>query len=85
MMKTKAVEDSWVPMWKDEFVFPLTVPEIAVLRVEVHEQDMSEDDFGGQTALPVMELRPGICAVPLFDHKGLKFRNVKLLMGFEFL
>ncbi|OQU92774.1 hypothetical protein SORBI_3001G408001 [Sorghum bicolor] len=84
MRKTKAVEDSWVPVWEEEFTFPLTVPEIAVLRVEVHEQDVSEDDFGGQTALPVAELRPGIRAVPLFDHKGLKFRSVKLLMCFEF-
>ncbi|KAL6644878.1 hypothetical protein ACP70R_016486 [Stipagrostis hirtigluma subsp. patula] len=85
MRKTKVVEDNWVPVWEEEFVFPLTVPEIAVLRVEVHEQDVSEDDFGGQTALPVAELRPGIRAVPLFDHKGLKFRSVKLLMRFEFV
>ncbi|XP_039786563.1 phosphoinositide phospholipase C 2-like isoform X1 [Panicum virgatum] len=84
MRKTKAVEDNWVPVWEEEFAFPLTVPEIAVLRVEVHEQDVSEDDFGGQTALPVEELRPGIRAVSLFDHKGHKFRNVKLLMRFEF-
>ena len=55
-----------------------------MLRVEVHEQDVSEEDFGGQTALPVAELRPGIRAVPLFDHKGLKFKSVKLLMSFEF-
>ena len=84
MQKTKAVEDSWVPVW-EEFVFPLTVPEIALLRVEVHEYDVSEDDFGGQTALPVSELRPGIRTVPLFDHKGLKFKSVKLLMRFEFV
>lgn len=84
MRKTKAVEDCWLPVWEEEFAFPLTVPEIAVLRVEVHEQDVSEDDFGGQTALPVAELRPGIRAVPLFDHKGLKFKSVKLLMSFEF-
>ncbi|EEC75018.1 hypothetical protein OsI_11098 [Oryza sativa Indica Group] len=85
MQKTKAVEDSWVPVWEEEFVFPLTVPEIALLRVEVHEYDVSEDDFGGQTALPVSELRPGIRTVPLFDHKGLKFKSVKLLMRFEFV
>jgi len=84
MRKTKAVEDNWVPVWEEEFAFPLTVPEIAVLRVEVHEQDVSEDDFGGQTALPVEELRPGIRAVSLFDHKGHKFKSVKLLMRFEF-
>ncbi|CAD6216523.1 unnamed protein product [Miscanthus lutarioriparius] len=85
MKKTKAIEDNWMPVWEEEFSFPLTVPEIALLRVEVHEYDMSEkDDFGGQTVLPVSELRPGIRAVALFDRKGNKYNNVKLLMRFEF-
>lgn len=84
--KTKTLEDDWTPVWNEEFVFPLTVPELAVLRVEVHEYDMSEkDDFGGQTCLPVAELKPGIRAVPLFDRKGNKYPSVKLLMRFEFL
>ncbi|KAM3228977.1 hypothetical protein ACQJBY_060110 [Aegilops geniculata] len=85
MRKTRVVEDSWVPMWEDGFTFPLTVPEIALLRVEVHEYDVNEDDFGGQTVLPVSELWPGIRTVPLFDHKGMKFKSVKLLMSFEFV
>ncbi|XP_072982936.1 phosphoinositide phospholipase C 2-like isoform X1 [Typha latifolia] len=86
MKKTKAIEDNWTPVWDEEFTFPLTIPELAVLRVEVHEYDMSEkDDFGGQTCLPVSELRPGIRAVPLFDRKGMKFKSVKLLMRFEFV
>ncbi|XP_020087006.1 phosphoinositide phospholipase C 6-like isoform X1 [Ananas comosus] len=86
MKKTKAIEDNWTPVWDEEFTFPLTVPEIALLRVEVHEYDMSEkDDFGGQTCLPVSELRPGIRAVPLFDRKGMQFKSVKLLMRFEFV
>jgi phosphatidylinositol phospholipase C, delta len=86
MNKTKAIEDNWAPCWNEEFEFPLTVPEIALLRVEVHEYDMSEkDDFGGQTVLPVSELRPGIRAVPLYDYKGNKFKSVKLLMRFEFV
>lgn len=85
MKKTKILEDNWTPVWDEEFTFPLTVPELAVLRVEVHEYDMSEkDDFGGQTCLPVAELRPGIRAVPLFDRKGNKYESVKLLMRFEF-
>jgi len=85
MKRTKAIEDNWVPVWEEEFTFHLTVPEIALLRVEVHEYDMSEkDDFGGQTVLPVSELRPGIRAVALFDRKGNKLNNVKLLMRFEF-
>ncbi|CAN6169344.1 unnamed protein product [Urochloa humidicola] len=86
MKKTKAIEDNWVPVWEEEFTFPMTVPEIALLRVEVHEYDMSEkDDFGGQTVLPVSELRPGIRAVALFDRKGNKYNHVKLLMRFEFV
>ncbi|KAJ0978255.1 hypothetical protein J5N97_013729 [Dioscorea zingiberensis] len=86
MKKTKAIEDNWTPVWDEEFVFPLTVPELALLRIEVHEYDMSEkDDFGGQTCLPVWELRPGIRAVSLCDRKGDKLSSVKLLMRFEFI
>lgn len=86
MKKTKTIEDNWMPVWNEQFVFPLTVPELALLRIEVHEYDMSEkDDFAGQTCLPVSELRPGIRAVPLCDRKGEKLRSVKLLMHFEFI
>ncbi|XP_008805482.1 phosphoinositide phospholipase C 6-like [Phoenix dactylifera] len=82
--KTRTIEDDWTPVWDEEFSFPLTVPELALLRVEVHEYDFSEkDDFGGQTCLPVSELRSGIRAVPLYDRKGMKFKSVKLLMRFE--
>ncbi|KAK4480704.1 hypothetical protein RD792_013786 [Penstemon davidsonii] len=71
MKKTKALEDTWIPNWDEVFEFPLTVPELALLRVEVHEYDMSEkDDFAGQTCLPVSELRKGIRSVPLHSRKG---------------
>ncbi|XP_042389946.1 phosphoinositide phospholipase C 6-like [Zingiber officinale] len=86
MKKTKAIEDNWTPSWDEEFSFPLTVPEIALLRIEVHEYDMSDkDDFGGQACLPVSELRSGIRAVPLFDQKGNKYNSVKLMMRLEFI
>ncbi|KAL7601051.1 hypothetical protein Lser_V15G25831 [Lactuca serriola] len=86
MKKTKIIQDDWTPKWEDEFQFPLTVPELALLRIEVHEYDKTEkDDFGGQTCLPVFELRTGIRAVPLHDHKGDKYNSVKLLMRFEFV
>ncbi|KAK9126094.1 hypothetical protein Scep_014940 [Stephania cephalantha] len=84
MKKTRILEDNWVPVWDEEFKFPLTVPELALLRIEVHEYDISEkDDFGGQTCLPVSELKLGIRAVPLFDRKGNKLKSVKLLMRFD--
>ncbi|KAL6967682.1 phosphoinositide phospholipase C [Sarracenia purpurea var. burkii] len=86
MKKTKIKQDNWTPVWNEEFTFPLTVPELALLRIEVHEYDMSEkDDFAGQTCLPISELREGIRAVSLCDHKGEKYNNAKLLMRFEFV
>ncbi|VFQ72829.1 unnamed protein product [Cuscuta campestris] len=83
--KTRVIEDEWGPNWGEEFEFPLTVPEVALLRIEVREYDMSEkDDFGGQTCLPVSEIRPGIRSVPLHDKKGEKLKSVRLLMRFQF-
>ena len=85
MKKTRTVEDNWSPTWNEVFEFRLTVPELALLRIEVHEYDMSEkDDFGGQTCIPVSELRSGIRAIPLHSRKGDKYNNVKLLMRFDF-
>lgn len=86
MKKTKTLEDNWIPTWDEVFEFELRVPELALLRVEVHEYDMSEkDDFAGQTCLPVAELCKGIRAVPLHNRKGVKYNSVKLLMRFEFV
>lgn len=83
--KTKIIQDNWRPYWNEEFEFPLKVPELALLRIEVREHNVSEkDDFGGQTCLPVSELKPGIRAVPLYDKKGVKFESVRLLMKFQF-
>ena len=83
--RTKVKEDDWEPVWDQEFTFRLTVPELALLRIEVREYDMSEkDDFGGQTCLPVSELKPGIRAIPLYDKKGEKIPSVRLLMKFQF-
>ncbi|MFS7968748.1 putative phosphoinositide phospholipase C [Helianthus anomalus] len=84
MKKSKTVEDSWSPAWDEEFEFELTVPELALLRIEVHENDISEkDDFGGQTCLPVREINKGIRPVPLYSQEGDKYPSVKLLMLFD--
>eukprot|EP01018_Ginkgo_biloba_P031458 Gb_38146 [translate_table: standard] len=86
MKRTRAIEDDWTPRWETEFVFPLTVPELAILRIEVHEYDMTEkDDFGGQACLPVVELKSGIRSIPLYDKKGEKYNNVRLLVRIDFV
>ncbi|KAM3406806.1 hypothetical protein ACQJBY_000712 [Aegilops geniculata] len=85
MKETKVIMDNWIPTWDHEFEFPLSVPELALLRVEVHESDNHQkDDFAGQTCLPVWELRSGIRSVRLYARDGEVLRSVKLLMRFEF-
>ncbi|XP_057523195.1 phosphoinositide phospholipase C 6 [Amaranthus tricolor] len=84
-VKTKIMEDEWTPVWDQEFKFALTVPELALLQIEVREYDMSEkDDFGGQACLPISELKTGIRSIRLFDRKGEKLPSVRLLMKFQF-
>ncbi|KAM3691571.1 hypothetical protein ACB098_08G024300 [Castanea mollissima] len=77
--QTKAIEDEWLPVWDESFEFSLRVPELAVLRLEALEYDTTGvPDFGGQTCLPISELRNGIRAVPLNDKKGNPYKYVDL-------
>ncbi|XWS28684.1 hypothetical protein CRYUN_Cryun25bG0092400 [Craigia yunnanensis] len=83
--ETGKIEDEWLPVWNEEFEFQLSVPELAVLRIQVLEYDTTEiSDFGGQACLPVSELRTGIRTVPLHDKKGNKYKHVRLLLSIKF-
>ncbi|KAL4350211.1 hypothetical protein AHAS_Ahas10G0119300 [Arachis hypogaea] len=83
--KTKTIKNNWFPVWEEEFEFPLSVPDLALLRIQVKEENRTEkDDFAGQTCLPVTELKSGFRSVPLYDEKGEKYKSVKLLMRFQF-
>lgn len=75
--------DNWYPVWDEEFEFHLTVPELALLRIEVQDKDQTKDEFAGQTCLPISELRRGFRSLPLYDRKGKKFKSVKLLVRFQ--
>ncbi|KAL8089530.1 hypothetical protein AgCh_039125 [Apium graveolens] len=85
--KTVIKYDSWTPCWNEEFEFPMSAPELAILCIEVRDADNGPetDDFGGQNCIPVFQIRPGIRAVSLYDRKGVKYTSVKLLMRFEFV
>nr|XP_016505972.1 PREDICTED: phosphoinositide phospholipase C 2-like [Nicotiana tabacum] len=86
MCRTGIVDDQWIPIWNEEFEFPIRVPELALLRIDVKDYDPSgEDEFAGQTCLPVSELRTGIRCVPLHKRRGDVYKSVKLLMRFDFM
>ncbi|RZC79890.1 hypothetical protein C5167_042467 [Papaver somniferum] len=73
IFETEPLDDSWTPVWDQEFSFPLAVPDLAILRLEASDHDTGEkDDFGGQNCLPVRELKSGIRTVPLYDREGKK-------------
>ncbi|OIV97419.1 hypothetical protein TanjilG_16180 [Lupinus angustifolius] len=81
---TSVVMNKWFPVWDEEFEFPLTVPKLALLRIQVKDKDKGgKDDFAGQNCLPVPELRHGFRSVPLYDKRGKKYESVKLLMRFQ--
>ncbi|KAM7258205.1 hypothetical protein ACFE04_013946 [Oxalis oulophora] len=85
-VKTNTVQDKWLPVWDQEFKFKLTVPELALLRLEVRDEDTAKpNEFGGQTCLPISELKSGIRSVSLYNEKGVIYKSVRLLMGFEFI
>jgi len=85
LKKTKVMMDNWFPLWNEEFEFPLTVPELALLQIQVRDKDQGgKDDFAGQTCLPVSEIKHGFRSVPLYNEKGEQFKSVKLLMRFQF-
>ena len=84
-MRTRVVKDQWIPEWNQMFEFPLTVPELALLRISVYDfDDIRKHDFAGQTCLPVSELRRGIRAVPLHNRYGHQYKHTRLLVGFKF-
>ncbi|KAL5814783.1 hypothetical protein ACOSQ4_025424 [Xanthoceras sorbifolium] len=82
---TETISNQWVPEWNEEFEFPLSVPELALLRIEVFDyDDTRKHDFAGQTCLPVSELRTGIRAVPLRNRHGDQYKYARLLVRFQF-
>jgi len=83
MKKTKVVEDSWTPTWDTEFEFPLTVPELALIRIEVKEEKYMKDDFEGQSCLPISELKSGYRCVQVLDKKGFPLAGVRMLLHFQ--
>lgn len=70
--------------WGEEFTFPLAYPALALLSIQVYSHDIrTGDGFGGQTCLPVSELKEGTRAVPLYDENGKQCSSTMLLMRFR--
>ncbi|KAJ0541379.1 putative phosphoinositide phospholipase C [Helianthus annuus] len=64
MKKTKILQDDWTPKWEEDSEFPLTVPELALLRVKVHEYECDGGGSGGDDGGAVV----GMVALCVFYH-----------------
>ncbi|KAG2310883.1 hypothetical protein Bca52824_022440 [Brassica carinata] len=81
--RTETDTDEWFPVWDKEFEFALRVPELALLCITVKDYDSNtQNDFAGQTCLPLSEIRPGIRAVRLHDRAGEVLKHARLLVRF---
>jgi phosphatidylinositol phospholipase C delta len=82
--RTETAVDQWFPIWgNDEFLFQLSVPELALLWFKVQDYDNdTQNDFAGQTCLPLPELKSGVRAVRLHDRTGKAYKNTRLLVSF---
>ncbi|KAJ4875200.1 C2 domain protein [Raphanus sativus] len=76
-------ETDTLQVWDKEFEFSLRIPELALPCITVKDYDSNtQNDFAGQTCLPISEIRPGIRAVRLHDRAGEVYKHVRLLVRF---
>ncbi|BFZ04244.1 hypothetical protein BsWGS_07283 [Bradybaena similaris] len=69
--RTKVIEDNGLnPRWDETFIFKVRVPELALLRFTVKDEDRGRDDFIGYYCLPVLSIQEGFRHFPLYDKRG---------------
>ena len=57
------------------FTYEITNPDVAVLNLQVFDEDITSSDFIGFSALPVSCLRNGLRTVGLFNKNGFRERE----------
>ncbi|KAL8618755.1 hypothetical protein ACOMHN_015165 [Nucella lapillus] len=69
--RTKVIKDNgFNPRWYESCVFTARVPEVAVVRFVVKDEDPGLDDFIGYYALPFRSMQEGYRHFPLYDTHG---------------
>jgi hypothetical protein len=84
--KTKVVKNNgFNPVWNADFKFPLCYPDLAILFLSVSDADViSSDDFIGQYAISVSNIREGYRSVPLKDARGHTYEKASLFVYVKF-
>ncbi|VDM37165.1 unnamed protein product [Toxocara canis] len=79
--RTKTVRnDSVNPAFDESFQFQISVPELALVRFLVLDDDFIDDDFIGQYTAPFECLQSGYRHVPLLNNEGDPLENCTLFV-----
>uniref|UniRef100_A0A8D2LK83 Phosphoinositide phospholipase C n=1 Tax=Varanus komodoensis TaxID=61221 RepID=A0A8D2LK83_VARKO len=69
------------PRWNETFTFNVQVPELALVRFMVEDQQsLTSNDFLGQYTLPLLSMSKGYRQVPLFSKLGVSLRPASLFV-----
>ncbi|KAH7731721.1 hypothetical protein AAVH_00619 [Aphelenchoides avenae] len=79
--RTKTVRnDSFNPSFDESFQFEIRVPELALIRFLVLDDDFIGDDFIGQYTIPFECLQSGYRHIPLLNNEGDPLENSTLFV-----
>lgn len=69
--QTKTIKNNnYNPKWTEGFTRKIQVPELALIRFCVYDEDVGYDDFIGQASIPFTSIRQGFRHVILVNKKG---------------
>ncbi|KAM3724726.1 Inactive phospholipase C-like protein [Dirofilaria immitis] len=78
--RTRTVKNGANPSFDESFQFEITVPEMALIRFLVLDDDFIDDDFIGQYTIPFECLKNGYRHVPLLNNEGEILENSTLFV-----
>lgn len=68
--QTQVVHDNgFNPVWNEEFIFTVKMPDVACLHFEVYEKDVGKDDRIAQFTAPMVALQQGLRSVRLLNSE----------------
>uniref|UniRef100_A0A8D2Q6R5 Phospholipase C zeta 1 n=1 Tax=Varanus komodoensis TaxID=61221 RepID=A0A8D2Q6R5_VARKO len=69
------------PRWNETFTFNVQVPELALVRFMVEDQQsLTSNDFLGQYTLPLLSMSKGYRHVPLVSKLGVTLKPASLFV-----
>lgn len=84
--KTTVVKNNgFKPIWNEELIFDIDVPELALARFVVYDSDRYVDDFIGYYVVPVNSIVQGYRHFPLFDKNGDQYEQALMFVHVQVL